>query len=160
MPSFNPLAQLVRPRLHRRSTEQGVSCTAEVRQQARVSCTARGASYGMEVIAPLAGGLLLSRAGTARRGASSHRRCRRHRARCPCPYEQACWAAAILRCDMSMPARHGPCRWRWCSRRSGRAAAPPQAPNNGILLFSMLLSYCLLCWVFYHVFILFWFILE
>ena len=127
---------------HRRSTEQGQSCTAEVRQQARVSCTARGAGYGMEVIAPLAGELLLSRAGTARRGASSHRRCRRHRARCPCPYEQACWAAAILRCDMSMPARHGPCRWRWCSRRSGRAAAPPQAPSNGILLFSMLLSYC------------------
>ena len=65
MPSFNPLAQLVRPRLHRRSTEQGVSCTAEVRQQARVSCTARGAGYGMEIIAPLAGELLLSRAGTA-----------------------------------------------------------------------------------------------
>ena len=55
----------VRSRFHRRSTEQGVSCTAEVRQQARVSCTARGAGYGMEVIAPLAGEFLLSRAGTA-----------------------------------------------------------------------------------------------
>ena len=78
---------------------------------------------------------------------------RRHRALCPCPYEQACWAAAILRCDMSMPARHGPCRWRWCSRRSGRAAAPPQAPSNGILLFSMLLSYCFFYVGFYIMFL-------
>ena len=85
---------------HRRSTEQGQSCTAEVRQQARVSCTARGV------------------------------------------------------CDPAVPHEHaGSCRWPRCSRRSGRAAAPAQAPSNGILSFSILLSYCFFYVGFYIMFL-------
>ena len=59
-----------------------------------------------------------------------------------------------LRCDPAVPHEHaGSCRWPRCSRRSGRAAAPAQAPSNGILSFSILLSYCFFYVGFYITFL-------
>ena len=63
-------------------------------------------------------------------------------------------ASVLGVCDPAVPHEHaGSCRWPRCSRRSGRAAAPPQAPSNGILLFSMLLSYCFFYVGFYIMFL-------
>ena len=63
-------------------------------------------------------------------------------------------ASVLGVCDPAVPHEHaGSCRWPRCSRRSGRAAAPAQAPSNGILSFSMLLSYCFFYVGFYIMFL-------
>ena len=63
-------------------------------------------------------------------------------------------ASVLGVCDPAVPHEHaGSCRWPRCSRRSGRAAAPAQAPSNGILSFSILLSYCFFYVGFYIMFL-------